>query len=731
MKFKHITQKYNTINKLLSSQQIAEALGNLKEFVELKPNDDFIFSLEKNKTTYEQILKYMLKGVDDPQRASIQIKLIKSLFELNDKIKEYHLEQINSELYTLKKEVKNRSKLILQKLKDIQKAKKLSDDIPELLSLLSDEEEKETNLFHKEFFYMLWLTDNLSEEEFELTKYYLTAENHEWYDRALIVSALGLSSMRYFCPLKIKLLIYITQKSVTQISERAFIGLMFSLYIYDNRLYLYPEILKEIKKLSVEQFVQFFIIQIIKAKDTEKFTKKFRDEIMPDIMKHAPDIQQKLDLDNILPDDTEEAQNPNWRKIIEQDHSLMDKLEELSKLQMEGTDVFMGTFAMLKNFPFFQHIHNWFIPFYKENEIVSEALDGENKEFKDTFLLALEKSGHMCNSDKYSFCLNVKILPDAQKKMMLNMFKQELESINEINEDDDMLNHTLISKRIITHHIQDIYRFFKLYSKKDEYDDIFSYKLDFHNKSFFRKYFQNKDILIKAVDFYFDNGHFEQAHDIYNILIEENVHTPIIFEKAGYTAQQMGLYKEAIELYKKSELFESTVWINLKIAHCCIKLGLYDEALIYFNEAGRQAPDDLKIQLHIANAYLSKGDAETALNYYYKLELLAASNIKVLRPISWCLFVMGRFEEAEKYFTTLLNSQQANKYDLMNYAHLLWCKGNTEEACNYYLKSIKQKDNSLDDFLKSLSLDKKYLIAFGIKEEDILNMIEYIKILMN
>ncbi len=733
MNIQQITQKHWHINKLLTSQHTADALKILKEFMGISPNDEFNVIYENNKNTYELILTYAIKGVDDPQRAYIHNQLIKSLLELNDKVKEYHLETSATEISTLKKQMKTRSKVIFQKLKDIQKDMQLSDDITELLSDMPVEIEADNymELFHKELFYTVWLTDNLSEEENEWIKTYLTNTKFEWYYRSLILSSLNLSSMRYFSPSKLKLLLHLVQNAEQEIAERAFIGLMFSFFLYDERLYLYPEILKSLKKLPVENFIIFFLVQVIKAKDTEKFTKKFREEIMPDIMKHAPDIQQKLDLDNILPDDTDEAKNPSWRKIIEQDHNLMDKLEELSKLQMEGTDVFMGTFAMLKNFPFFRQIHNWFMPFYKENNMIAYTLSSEDTEFADTFLLALEKSGHMCNSDKYSFCLNVKDMPSSQKNMMLKMFKQELESINEINDGDDMLNRNLISKRIITHYIQDIYRFFKLYSKKHEYEDIFALKLDFYNKSFFRKYFSNHDILIKIVDFYFENEHFEQSRQIYKILIEEGMHTQVIFEKAGFAAQQMGLYEEAVELYKKSELFESTVWINLKIANCYIKLAHYEKALIYFNEAEKLDPDNLKIQLHIANTQLNMGATETALNHYYKLELLASSNIKVLRPISWCLFVLGRFAEAEEFFKQLLDSEQSNKYDLMNYAHLLWCTGKTDDACRYYIKSINQEDNSLEDFLKSFAQDKKHLITHGIKDEDILNMKEYLKLIFN
>ena len=41
----------------------------------------------------------------------------------------------------------------------------------------------------------------------------------------------------------------------------------------------------------------------------------------------------------------------------------MNKLQEFTDLQMEGSDVLMGTFSMLKHFDFFRDEENWFLPF--------------------------------------------------------------------------------------------------------------------------------------------------------------------------------------------------------------------------------------------------------------------------------------------------------------------------------------------------------------------------------
>lgn len=723
-----LIKNYSTIVNLLCDKQVAEALAMLKKWLELASNDDLIMQYDNGVNTYQMLLKYSIKGVNDPQRPFIYAQLIKNLLELSDKLNEHLLEDVRTGATVNKKMVLSKSRLVFQKLDDMLKEVSLSDDLSEIIPAFGAEKDNylEKADFYNELFYLVWLTDYFTEEDAGLLERFFKSRHGEWYFRVLIVSALVLNAMRYFQPLKMQLLTRLTLAAETQIAERAFTGLMFALYVHDKRLKYYPETEKIISELKGHLFTRFFIIQVIKAQDTEKFSKKFREEIMPDIIKHAPKIQDKLELDNILPDTGEDDKNPQWQQLLNENPDLMDKLEELSKLQMEGTDVFMSTFALLKNFSFFQPMPHWFLPFYKENKMVEMALTGEDEEFKMTFLEALEKSGHMCNSDKYSFCLNVKDLPATQKKVMLQMFKQELESINEVNDDDDMLNRSLIAKRIITAYIQDMYRFFKLFREKNEFDDVFSYKLDFYNKEFFQNIFSDNDLLLKIVDYYFESSHFEEAAEIYNLLIKNGRHTQTIFEKAGFAYLQLARYDDAIEMFKKAELFESTTWVNLKIAQCYTKKGNYKEALFYLNEAEKTDPDNSKIQLQIANTYLSMEDIETALNHYFRLELLTASTAKVMRPISWCLFVLGRFEEAEEYFKKIMNSNQFNKYDLMNYGHLLLATGRDEQATGCYLKCIQHKDNTFDDFIHSFNQDKKHLLKQGISEDTLRFILEYL-----
>ena len=66
-----IIKTHEQISKLLTSLQIADGLLQLKEFIKQSQTDEFRVLYDNFENTYSLILKYTLKGVDDPQRPFI------------------------------------------------------------------------------------------------------------------------------------------------------------------------------------------------------------------------------------------------------------------------------------------------------------------------------------------------------------------------------------------------------------------------------------------------------------------------------------------------------------------------------------------------------------------------------------------------------------------------------------------------------------------------------------
>lgn len=127
---------------------------------------------------------------------------------------------------------------------------------------------------------------------------------------------------------------------------------------------------------------------------------------------------RKLNMEELMGGDSDFSEkNPEWKKELEES-GLGKKLQEYSNLQMEGADVFHSTFSGLKSFPFFSELGNWFLPFDPSYSEIANLFPDESK--NSLLKTAILDSGHMCNSDKYSFCLSLAQIPQAQREMMMS-----------------------------------------------------------------------------------------------------------------------------------------------------------------------------------------------------------------------------------------------------------------------------------------------------------------------
>ena len=740
MNIKGLQRNYRKIENLILENKLKDALEMLKDLVIKSKKGDFISQYESMDETYENLLKYTIEGIEDPAREEIYNRLLVSVLELSDVALQYaYMNESDQYIYRLKKKIEFESKQIKDQVIDNIESLAFDDELSEVLksSIDANSNEKDEYLKHQDIliriFNLIWLTDKFKDTDIKMVKSIWQAKKFPWFERSIIISALTVSVIRCFDVNKIDLLIDYSLDKNDEIKQRAMVGVFLCLYIYNKRLSFYPSVIEKLKvlgdKADIEKNIEFIAIQLLKSKDTEKITKKLEEEILPEMVKFQPILKDKLDLDNILSSDYTEDKNPDWERVFEDAPDLLDKLQEISKLQMEGADVFMSAFARLKHFDFFNELINWFRPFHTDNFVVNEALKKEN--FKSSvFIDGLSNSFFMCNSDKYSFCLNIQFMPELQKSMMMEMFNAELEGIKELQKEDEILNKSTNIKSIYSQYIHDLYRFYKLNPLKNEFLDIFNLKFDFYNSEFFKILLTDDKILRNIAEFFFERDYFEQALDIFHFLNDKGDNSLEIFEKIAFCYQKLKKYNEALNFYKKAELYDSNrTWNLKKLALCNRYLKNYEESLKYYLEAEKFEPDNLYIQTYIGHSYLDLKEYKKALDYYYKVEFLADENKKVLRPIAWCSFVLGEFETARKYYERLIKDE-ANKYDFINLGHVEWCLGKKKAALKNYKLSVNRQDNNLKSFMASFEEDKHYLIKFGISSTEIPLMLDYLKYML-
>jgi tetratricopeptide (TPR) repeat protein len=732
MNYSELIKNQASTYMFLAGKRLKEALDLLDSMVKETHRSDLIDAHYNNEMTYKSLLHFTVEGFSDPGRQKIYNHLLADLYLLADKVYLDLLTQFGQGLYyeASRKHLAKPSTVFADIVDEtiLQLGLwNLANEGPNGLQPYTDE----LNGNFVSLFEILMTQPAIWDQDESLKKIF-GPEAIPWHQQSVFTSALLLHLLHHFNLKGLHFLFDLTTHPHAQVQQRALVALMLILFKYDQRLALYPEITERLMLLLEKQQTAngmiALIIQLVRTRETEKLAKKLNDEILPVVARIHPNLRNRLDLDHILGDSYQEGKNPDWQNIFSDSPELMDKLEEFSKLQMEGADLFVSTFRMLKQFPFFQKTDNWFLPFYFPNPAISQILQDETGAFKNPELVkGMAESGVLCNSDKYSLILSIPQMPAAQKELMGQMFMAELGALRDLEKSDELIGPDKAALTISNQYIQDLYRFFKVHPNKNNLDDPFSWPLDFHNCWFIDVMFSEPDLLTKLGEYLFEKDRYREALDVFNLLAVKTPPSMQLLQKEGFCYQQLDDYEKALQLYLQADLFTNNqVWNLKKIALCYRHLKNPDKAVEYYLQAEKQKPDDLHTQVSIGHCLLEMKNYAEALKYYFKVEYLDPKNKKVWRPIVWCSLSLGKFEQAGKYCLKNLE-ETPTQNDYLNMGHIRWCQGNRKEALVWYQKCIKHPGHSLSEFLDAFENDRTLLIEHKVDEADIPIMMDQLR----
>ena len=738
MEIGKVIQHHRRICRLVSEKKIKQSLDILSKMITATSSGDLRDDFENIVMTYRTMLTYTIDGINDPERNKVYLKLIQSILRLSDRARQDILSHFSGwHTYWVKQQIEKEFRLtgktIVETVDDLMFKSEL-DEWLKLSSEINPDPESEISNKHKRLirniFNHLWLTDYYGEAEISLISIILTSEKFRWHEASLFTSALTLSSLRTWQAEKLMFLMDIYEASQEQVMERALSGLILNLHYYNDRILLYPEIGKRIKKMSrnskFREHSRIIVLQTIRSRETEMLARKLHDEILPQVAKLKPQIEEKLDLDNILPKDKTEGKNPDWAAMFNDSEEIFKTMEDLTRLQMEGADVYMSAFANMKHFDFFKDFQNWFVPFYPDHETVNEIYRDEilgpgSNELAE----ALYKTPFICNSDKYSLLLNLKYLPSSQKSMMLKVFRMELEGLQQLNDEESAIDPYRNFRINVTQYLQDFYRFFKLSPYKKEFEDIFSGRMDIYNSDFFRMTGNSEDAEAGLADYFFSKNFYDDALILYLKQISSKPDNSQLYEKIGFCYQEKANYTEALLYYRRAELVDRKAWTLKKIGLCLRRLSRTEEALEYYLQASNMDPENIHTIIMIAHCYLDLKDYDQALKYYFRIEYSEPDNLKILRPIAYCYFALGRFDDSEKYYERL-SAGKLTAHDLINKGHLALCNGKKREAVDLYRQSIISDEINKEQFMTVFAGDQALLVSLGVNPDDLPILLDYL-----
>lgn len=728
-----INKQYKEIINLLDKRSFREALQAIELLIFDTQDWELRSSFEEIYTSYQYMLQYMRQGSIDPDRDKLYNKLLSTAYQIADKARILKLTPSSTEFYFDR--IRYYKLIPLRSLPELQlELETYTEDIA-VEHLLTHDANQEMKLdsirrrheqAYSELFYRTWLSDKWTETDEEEARNFLTSLLVQINDLSLFISAITLSLMEYFDIRKFMLLFDAYQHSSNEVNQRALVGIALIVFMYDERLSIYPEVAARINLLNEDtnfsNEMNRIQIQLLRSRETKKIDKKMREEIIPEMMRSV-NISRKLDIDDNDEENASDDQNPDWEDWMERS-GMNDKLKEMSELQMEGADVYMSTFAQLKTYPFFHDMANWFYPFDAQHSSVVRAFSTTANK-RNILLDSILQSGFFCNSDKYSFCLTITQIPPNQREMMTQQFEAQNEALSEAKHYEKMLAYSQRAETISNQYIQDLYRFFKIYPRRHEFRDLFEESLNLQYCKTLKDTFNNVEHMLTLAGYFFAKDYLLEALMLYQDIIKEIEGNAEIYQKIGYCFQKNKNYSKAIEAYLQADLLKpDNVWTNRHLAISYRQSGQYDKALEYYKKVEAAQPENLTVILQIGLCLAELKQYDEALAYFFKLEYLDNESIKSQRAIAWCSFVTRKFEQAMKYYSKILE-KKPQMQDYLNAGHVAWVTRNIDTAVQRYAIALTLSDKTV--FINQFDKDKEILLKLGINKNDFPLMIDLIK----
>ncbi|MDE7413549.1 MAG: tetratricopeptide repeat protein [Muribaculaceae bacterium] len=719
-----LIKKIRETRNLLDNYDISTSIKNLNGIAETQKDFRILDEIKNTLETYKYMASYLIDNRPDESRSSVYADTIDTLRTITDKLERKILSSDSSDSYS--------ETLRYQNLKHSDIETLLSDygRVYSEYSLAASVDNDATGFIEKleelrsAIFNLVWIS--LGDKKIARSASRIVISGN--YDNILsyhVISALTLALNSYFDKYKFEALLDIYDASLSEtISARALVGIVFSIARHSERIKKIPSILIRLKlmedSLITYRRVREIVMAIIRTRDTERVANKMKDEVMPELMKLRPDILKKMREGNV---DSLDAgimeNNPEWEEILNKS-GLTQKMQELSEMQNEGADLMMVAFSNLKQFSFFNTVSNWFLPFYTSHSTIK----GGDKD-KRIIKKVLEIGKGVCDSDKYSLAIAMSKMPESQKDMMLMQLEAQFDQLSEEIKEKSLSSSAPEFDEETTKVIRDLYRFFKLFRKKEGFNDPFKNPFNFLDLPLVGPLMFNQEIVSLVGEFYFTRGFYSEALSLFNLLLDEQSDDYALWEKIGFCYQSMKFYEQAFEAYSKAELLKTpSKWLLKRLAYVSKQNKDFSKALAYYKRLLENDPDNAQLLVNAGFCAMETDSIDEALSFYYHANYIDPDNPTILRAIAWCEFLNKSFEKSHKYYDKILASSPIPS-DYLNIGHLYALEGDFRNARISYKKAAI---NDHSDFRHAFLSDLPILEKSGLKREDALIILDTINL---
>ena len=714
---------YTDIQTKLKRNHLADTFPLLRKKAAEMGDWELAEQIEELWTTYQQMLQFMLQGMNDTQGERIRTRICRKLslaafrLERLERIKLHPEEKYVSVAKEMKR-VDSFEALITMleasanEMNEVQNDELLRDTVRQhrMEELVEQHERLVMQLFN-----WTWTCEVWQNGDTEQANRLLFSDAVSSLDKAVFISAVTLSLMEFADVAKLLFLLdgYLVEDD--QISQRSLVGFLLAFHMHYDRFKDQEELTD---RLSIYHDDTAFIhdlyavmMQLQMSCVTESVTSKMRNDIMPALMRGVMNRKKKdagTDTTNLDPNSfVEHGENPEWME----DERMNKKMHEMAEMQLEGADIYYATFSMMKGFSFFNQMQHWFYPFSLSGHHVPELKSFTSGKVNKFVRLILNGSP-FCNSDKYSLCFsfsNFGSMAESAIEAQISSQLPEGMDVDELAESEEMQQPKRADVR--RHYVFDLYRFYHNYPYKQQFTNPFALLKEHPLTPFSHPLLQEllaetPEEMEQYADFLMRKEFYQAALDIFQTLATNEFDESLasIWQKMGFCHQKLQHTEETIHAYTVANSIKPhSKWTLRHLASLCASTGRMEEAAQYYQQLIAIQPESQKFLVGAAQSLMQCDRYEEALPFLYKASYLDEQSLQVKQLLAWCLMVNGKKEDAVKLIFDIRQEDAGDEEANLLWGIVMMMDGKMKEAYNQLRPFINEGNHArLRQKLKTL-----------------------------
>ncbi len=567
-------------------------------------------------------------------------------------------------------------------------------------------------------FNFIWTAPQLTDEAKDFITNELQSQGTD--DAPYYLSALTLSLLEYFDAAKLEILLHYCASPDVELRSRSLVGACVCSQLHSSFVQFYPTLLEMYRTLNLNAEIALVQHNFCIYQEGARLHKKFKEEILPNLRK-AQEQRRKLGFD---PEelDLEDAENILDSRTKSR---LQKSFKEMAALFVDGVDINLETFGTLKKFPFFAEPCHWLRPF-------SPKLVGDT-------MGAIIQSLHLCDADKYSFCLFFNSMPDSKAA---NMKQQLAEGLREPHRKPSGRSPEDAYQNVI----QCLSRLLRRSPWSSGWPAVFSPKLLFVNSPALKgSLASDGDYLRRTAETLLRYGHYTDAKTHLELLLKLQGSSTGLLAALATCEEKEGNALKAAALLRQALLLDPQNTRLLRRLQACLAMaGQHEAQLDCLLQLESLDPEDERTLVDLGLCLIELKRWKEAQQRFFKLELSGKRVIPSTRAVAWCALQLGDLPTAHRYYHRLVEANATHrkafgKYrdgdldasgvpqgacweDCLNCAHTEWLEGNILEALQLYRRyatTYIATEKNVRDPLAPFDRDAETLVRLGVSRSDV------------